>query len=76
MITGSLSFPFPFSGAANFSRAFVFVAKIHFGGSFASLLKVAKAASECRRALITKTRGLPAFFLLNLEKVHPRMAGL
>ena len=40
MITGSLSFPFPFSGAANFSRAFLFVAKIHFGGSFASLFKV------------------------------------
>ena len=42
MITGSLSFPFPFSGATNFSRAFVFVfvAKYHFGGSFASLFRV------------------------------------
>ena len=47
--------------------------KIQFGGDFASLLKVtqkttavkvaATAASECRRALIAKTRGLPAFFL-------------
>ena len=47
--------------------------KIHFGGSFASLLKVtieshgtegtARAASECRRTLIAKKRGLPAFFL-------------
>ena len=46
--------------------------KIHYGGDFASLLKVtqkatavkvaATAASECRRALIAKTRGLPAFF--------------
>ena len=47
--------------------------KIHFGGGFASLLKetigshsskvAARAVSECWRALITKTRGLPAYFL-------------
>ena len=46
--------------------------KIHFGGGFASLLNVTQkakalkvattAASECRRALIAKTSGLPAFF--------------
>ena len=41
--------------------------KIHFG--FALLLKAsavkvaARAASECRRALITETRGLTVFFL-------------
>ena len=42
--------------------------KIHFGGGFASLstaLKIAaRAASECRSALIAKTRGLPVFFCL------------
>ena len=46
--------------------------KIHFGGGFAQLKVTieshstevaARAASECRRALIIKTRGLTAFFL-------------
>ena len=44
--------------------------KIHFGGSFASLLKVARAASECRRASITKKRGLSAFFLVYVLSDH------
>ena len=49
--------------------------KIRFGGGFASLSKVtikatalkvvATTASEWRRALISKTRGLPAFFLFS-----------
>ena len=43
--------------------------KIHFAGGFPSLkFKVAlkdaaRVTSECRSALIAKTRGLPAFFL-------------
>ena len=51
--------------------------KIHFGGGFASLLKVtieshrtkvaAKDAGECRRAIIVaKTRGLPVFLLFTV----------
>ena len=47
--------------------------KIYFGGGFASFLKAtkeshstiaAKAVCECRRALVAKTRVLPAFFCL------------
>ena len=48
--------------------------KIYCGGGIASLLKVtierhitegfSKSSKECRRALIAKTCGLPAFFLL------------
>ena len=46
--------------------------KIHFGGGFASLLKLTieshctegwRATSDCRSELFAKTRGLPAFFL-------------